>query len=92
MYLFFFFFVFLCIYNLGALLKRKSKNSGPTTLVLVNQPSEFNKLLVLIHRSLMQVYRDWVSQMYFFQFNSHSSLIYQLCGYTQSILYKYEIL
>ncbi|CAI6348552.1 unnamed protein product [Macrosiphum euphorbiae] len=41
------------------LLKRKSKNAGPTSLVLVNQPSEFNKLLVLIHRSLMQVYRDW---------------------------------
>lgn len=45
----------------GTLLKRKCKNPGPTTLVLVNQPSEFNKLLVLIHRSLMQVYRDWVS-------------------------------
>jgi len=42
-----------------ALLKRKSKNSGAATLVLVNQPSEFNKLLVLIHRNLMQAHRDW---------------------------------
>ncbi|VVC25424.1 ABC transporter-like,P-loop containing nucleoside triphosphate hydrolase,ABC transporter [Cinara cedri] len=41
------------------LVKRKSKIPGLTSLVLVNQPSEFNKLLVLIHRSLMQVYRDW---------------------------------
>jgi len=48
-------------YFLDALLKRKSKNSGAATLVLVNQPSEFNKLLVLIHRNLMQAHRDWVS-------------------------------
>ena len=53
--------VMLLLKFAGGLLKRKSKNAGPTTLVLVNQPSEFNKLLVLIHRSLMQVYRDWVS-------------------------------
>ncbi|XP_050435525.1 ATP-binding cassette sub-family G member 1-like [Adelges cooleyi] len=40
-------------------LERKSKTKLTTTLVLVNQPTELNKLLVLIHRSLMQVYRDW---------------------------------
>ncbi|XP_050539802.1 ATP-binding cassette sub-family G member 1-like [Daktulosphaira vitifoliae] len=36
-----------------------NKTQLTTTLVLVNQPTELNKLLILIHRFLLQLYRDW---------------------------------
>lgn len=40
--------------------KQEKEDTGQKALILVNPPTEFNKFKILIHRSFVQLNRDWV--------------------------------